>query len=156
MGTGTVRRIRQRAEAPTLSEAIAAYLATLDHPETAGTRRVYASTLHQLRTYLGPELPVATLDEPDTAARLAGWFAARWVPEHRRRSSPPRSRATMWRSSSASCATACRTWRPAIGTGQRRMVIASASRASPVPSCARAPACRDQDGADLDHGWIAG
>jgi hypothetical protein len=43
MGMGTVRRIRQRAEAPTLSEAIAAYLATLDHPETAGTHRVYAS-----------------------------------------------------------------------------------------------------------------
>jgi hypothetical protein len=78
MGISTVRRIRQRAEAPTLSEAIAAYLATLDHPETAGTRRVYASTLRQLRAYLGPELPVVTLDEPDTATRLAGWLAARW------------------------------------------------------------------------------
>ena len=75
---GTVRRIRQRAEAPTLSEAIAAYLATLDHPETAGTRRVYASTLRQLARHLGAEVPVAALDEPDTAKRLAGWFADRW------------------------------------------------------------------------------
>jgi len=78
MGMGTVRRIRQRAEAPTLSEAIAAYLATLDHPETTGTRRVYGSTLRQLREHLGVELPVAALDEPGTATRLAGWFANRW------------------------------------------------------------------------------
>jgi site-specific recombinase XerD len=78
MGMGTVRRIRRRAEAPTLSEAIAAYLATLDHPETAGTRRVYASTLRQLREHLGAEVPVAAVDEPDTATRLVGWFADRW------------------------------------------------------------------------------
>jgi integrase/recombinase XerC/integrase/recombinase XerD len=75
---GTVRRIRRRAEGPTLSEAIAAYLATLDHPETAGTRRVYASTLRQLREHLGGEMPVAVLDDPDTAKRFAGWFANRW------------------------------------------------------------------------------
>jgi hypothetical protein len=30
--------------APTLAAAIAGYLATLDHPETAATRRVYAGT----------------------------------------------------------------------------------------------------------------
>jgi integrase len=78
MGMGTVRRIRRRAEGPTLSEAIAAYLATLDHPETAGTRRVYGSTLRQLREHLGAEIPVAALDEPETARRLAGWFADRW------------------------------------------------------------------------------
>jgi integrase len=76
--TGTVRRIRRRAEGPTLSGAIAAYLATLDHPETAGTCRVYGSTLRQLREHLGGAVPVAVLDEPDTAKRLAGWFADRW------------------------------------------------------------------------------
>ena len=75
---GTVRRLRQRAEAATLDEAIAAYLATLDHPETAGTRRVYASTLRQLREHLGAELPVAALDEPAAAARLVGFLADRW------------------------------------------------------------------------------
>ncbi len=76
MGTG--RRLSQRAEAPTLGEAIAAYLATLDHPENAGTRRVYASTLRQLREHLGAELPVAALDEPAAAARLIGFLADRW------------------------------------------------------------------------------
>jgi integrase/recombinase XerC/integrase/recombinase XerD len=75
---GTLRRITQPAKTPTLREAIAAYLATLDHPETAGTRRVYASTLGQLREHLGAELPVAVLDTPGAAKRLAGWFADRW------------------------------------------------------------------------------
>jgi integrase/recombinase XerC/integrase/recombinase XerD len=78
MGMGTVRRIRRRAETPTLGEAIAAYLATLDYPETAGTRRVYASTLRQLREHLDAELPVAVLDEPNTTKGLVGWFADRW------------------------------------------------------------------------------
>jgi len=58
--------------------AIGAYLATLNHPETAGTRRVYDSTLRQLRTHLGDDRPVAVLDEPDTATHLAGWFTGRW------------------------------------------------------------------------------
>jgi integrase/recombinase XerC/integrase/recombinase XerD len=78
MGVGTVRRIRGRAAVPTLSEAIAAYLATLDHPETAGTRRVYASTLRQFREHFGAEVSVAILDEPDIARRLTGWFADKW------------------------------------------------------------------------------
>jgi site-specific recombinase XerD len=75
---GAVRMIRHGSAVPTLSEAIIAYLATLDHPETAGTRRVYASTLRQLRGHLGGEVPVAALDEPGTARRLAGWFADQW------------------------------------------------------------------------------
>jgi integrase/recombinase XerC/integrase/recombinase XerD len=77
-GQGTVRRITQRAETPTLGEAIAAYLATLDYPETAGTRRVYASTLRQLREHIGAAVAVATLDQPVIAERLAGWFGDRW------------------------------------------------------------------------------
>jgi integrase/recombinase XerC/integrase/recombinase XerD len=75
---GTVRQIRRRAEAPTLGDAIAAYLATLDHPEAAGTRRVYASTLRQLRDHLGTDLPVAALDEAAAATRLVGFIADRW------------------------------------------------------------------------------
>jgi integrase len=78
MGMGTVRRLRQRAEVPTLGEAIAAYLVTLDHPETAGTRRVYASTLRQLREHLGAELPVAALDELAAATRLVGFITDQW------------------------------------------------------------------------------
>jgi len=75
---GTVRRISRHVEPPTVSEAIAAYLATLDHPETAGTRRVYASTLRQLREHLGAETPVAVLDTPAAAKTLTAWFADRW------------------------------------------------------------------------------
>lgn len=55
MGTGTVHllpaggRVGADAAGPTLAAAVAAYLATLDHPETAGTYRVYAGTLRALR-----------------------------------------------------------------------------------------------------------
>ncbi len=66
------------AAAPTVGEAVAAYLATLDHPETAGTRRVYASTLRQLRDHLGAATAVADVETPDAAARLADWFTGRW------------------------------------------------------------------------------
>jgi integrase/recombinase XerC/integrase/recombinase XerD len=72
-----VRALGLRSEAPTVAEAVAAFLSTLDHPETAGTRRVYASTLRQLRGHLGPEVPVAVLDEP-AASAVAHWFAERW------------------------------------------------------------------------------
>jgi integrase len=74
---GTVSRIRPAA-GPGVAEAIDGFLATLDHPETAGTRRVYASTLRQLRAHLGPAAPLAVLDEPAAAAALVAWFTARW------------------------------------------------------------------------------
>lgn len=77
---GVVRTLSWRAGAPTVGEAVAAFLATLDHPETVGTRRVYASTLRQLRAHLGPEAPVAVLDDPAAVAGLAGWFTGRWGP----------------------------------------------------------------------------
>ncbi|WP_239340683.1 recombinase family protein [Frankia sp. CiP3] len=64
--------------ARTVGEAVAAYLATLDHPETVGTRRVYTSTLRQLRDHLGAATAVADVETPDTAARLADWFTGRW------------------------------------------------------------------------------
>lgn len=76
---GTVQRITRPAETPTLGDSVVAYLATLDHPETAGTRRVYASTLGQLREHFGAEVPVVALDQPDTAKRLASWFTDRWA-----------------------------------------------------------------------------
>jgi integrase/recombinase XerC/integrase/recombinase XerD len=44
----TVHRLRVDPAGPTLAEAITGYLATLDHPETSGTRRVYAGTLRAL------------------------------------------------------------------------------------------------------------
>jgi len=74
---GTVHQLRP-ANAPTVGTAVGAYLATLDHPETAGIRRVYTSTLRQLRDHLGADRPLTTLDHADTAARLVDWFTGRW------------------------------------------------------------------------------
>jgi len=76
---GTVSRL-PRAATPTVTEAIGAYLATLDHPETAGTRRVYASTLRQLRDHLGPDHPVGILDHEETSPALVDWFTQQWGP----------------------------------------------------------------------------
>jgi integrase/recombinase XerC/integrase/recombinase XerD len=74
---GTVSRLRPVA-GPDVAEAIDGFQATLDHPETAGTCRVYASTLRQLRAHLGPAAPLAVLDEPAAAAALVAWFTAQW------------------------------------------------------------------------------
>jgi integrase len=74
---GTVSRL-PRATTPTVAKAISAYLSTLDHPESAGTRRVYASTLRQLRTHLGDGQPIGDLDDIATGKALADWFTDRW------------------------------------------------------------------------------
>jgi integrase/recombinase XerC/integrase/recombinase XerD len=58
----------------TLAEAAAAFLATLDHPESRGTRRAYTSTLRALRAGLGDETCVAEL----TAVRVGAWFTGQW------------------------------------------------------------------------------
>jgi integrase len=70
---GTVHAIRQD-EAATLAAAAAAFLGTLDHPETHGTRRAYASTLRALRAEFGDDAVVADL-EP---VCVGTWFAQRW------------------------------------------------------------------------------
>lgn len=57
----TMHRIRAKPASPTRAAAVAGYLATLDHPETAATRRVYAATLAALWATLGAERPVADL-----------------------------------------------------------------------------------------------
>ena len=69
---GTVRAIRQE-EAVTLAAASAAFLATLDHPESQGTRKVYGSTLRALRAEFG-DVDLAELD----ARRVAAWFTRAW------------------------------------------------------------------------------
>jgi site-specific recombinase XerD len=74
----TVHRLRAGPAGPTLAAAVAGYLATLDHPETAGTRRAYASTLAALHAALGTDRPVADLATPAAAEQLATWFTSRW------------------------------------------------------------------------------
>lgn len=74
---GVVRRLHHAA-APSVAAAVAGYLTTLDHPESAGTRRVYAATLRHLVTHLGADQPAAALDDPAAADDLTTWFTGRW------------------------------------------------------------------------------
>src|SRR6204780_5462364 len=71
---GTVHQLGASRETVTLGHAATAYLATLDHPESAGTRRVYASTLRALRAEFGRDIDLGGL----RGDAVAGWFAARW------------------------------------------------------------------------------
>ena len=70
---GTVHAMRQN-ETATLAEAAAAFLATLDRPETRGIRRAYTSTLPALGAGLGDETGVAEL----TAVGVGAWFTGQW------------------------------------------------------------------------------
>lgn len=73
---GTVHPICDRDRGHmTLGGAVEAFLATLDHPESQGTRRVYASTLRALRAGLGDSTGTAAL-EPQ---QVAGWFTGQWA-----------------------------------------------------------------------------
>jgi integrase len=71
---GTVHKLSPSGQGTTLGEAVTAFLATLDHPETAGTHRVYGSTLRAMLTGLGSEADLGGVT-PDA---LASWFASRW------------------------------------------------------------------------------
>ena len=55
-----------------LWDAVACYLATLDHPESAGTRKQYGSILGRMAKGIGEETDVASV----TAADLAAWMKA--------------------------------------------------------------------------------
>ena len=66
---GTVQALRSHDRAP-IGEAVTAFLATLDHPESRGTRRVYASTLRALRAEFGDDMDTAALEPRQVAA----WF----------------------------------------------------------------------------------
>jgi len=76
---GTVRRLAATGTVcPTLGDAVAAYLGTLDHPESAGTKRVYAGTLRALRTAFGTKTPLSSLAEPAIVSNLTVWFEESW------------------------------------------------------------------------------
>ena len=70
---GTVRPIRDQSHMA-LGSAVEAFLVTLGHPESRGTRRVYASTLRALRAEFGDATDTGTL-EP---GQVAAWFTRRW------------------------------------------------------------------------------
>ena len=70
---GTVHPIRDQSHMA-LGSAVEAFLVTLDHPESRGTRRVYASTLRALRAEFGDATDTGTL-EP---GHVAAWFTRQW------------------------------------------------------------------------------
>jgi integrase len=70
---GTVRAIR-RDSAATLEQACSEFLATLDYPETQGTRRAYASTLRALRAEFGDQADPAALE----AVHVGAWLTRKW------------------------------------------------------------------------------
>ena len=70
---GTVHPIRDQ-DRTALGGAVEAFLGTLDHLESQGTRRVYASTLRALCREFGGETDTAALDPREVAA----WFARQW------------------------------------------------------------------------------
>lgn len=75
---GTVHRIDAGHATVSLGDAVAAFLATLDHPESRGTRKVYGSTLRALLAEYGPDADLTELCGPAGAERLASWFTATW------------------------------------------------------------------------------
>ena len=89
---GTVHPIRDQSHMA-LGSAVEAFLVTLDHPESWGTRRVYASTLPALRAEFGDATDTGTL-EP---GHVAAWFSGSGD-----RARPPPGTATWTRSAQRS------------------------------------------------------
>lgn len=72
---GTVHRISLADAGPTLAAAVNGFLAQVPNPNT---RRSYATALGALRDEVGPDTPVAVLDDEATADHIAAWFTHRW------------------------------------------------------------------------------
>jgi integrase len=70
---GTVHKLSTNREQVTVADAVAAYLAVIDHPESRGTRRTYAIHLAAFAAQFG-QAAVAGLDP----AQVAGWFTSKW------------------------------------------------------------------------------
>ena len=71
---GTVHQLTSGSQTASLGHAAAAYLAALDHPESAGTRRVYGSTMRALVARFGASTALDTL----RADNVAAWFSTTW------------------------------------------------------------------------------
>jgi site-specific recombinase XerD len=69
-------RLERRQRTMTLASAVAAFLT--QHGLSLSSRRVYTNSLRSLKDGLGTDVPLATLDEPGTAQRLANWFRKRY------------------------------------------------------------------------------
>ena len=93
---GTVTSIRANAQRVTLGFARDAYLATLDHPEAKGTKRMYASILNRLADRFGEANALDSI----TPEGLAGWFGQQWG----------KSAPSTWNVALDAIRSACRYW----------------------------------------------
>jgi integrase len=71
---GTVTALHTDLGAATLEAACAAYLATIDRPESRGTHGQYAATLRRLRARFGPGIAIASLG----AGEVRAWVEETW------------------------------------------------------------------------------
>jgi site-specific recombinase XerD len=69
---GSVTALRTGHEGLALGEAVGAYLASIDRPESRGTHRQYAATLGRLERHLGAGTDLADV----TAAAVSAWIEA--------------------------------------------------------------------------------
>src|ERR1700737_4684540 len=71
---GTVHALSTSHETAALGDAVTASLAALDHPESAGTHRVYGSTLRALRAEFGGGASLGSL----RPGAVSAWFGRTW------------------------------------------------------------------------------
>jgi integrase len=72
---GTVHKLATAPAGVTLGEAAQRFLATLDHPERAATRRAYGNTCRAMLTGLGAATEMGALADP---VALREWFTGHW------------------------------------------------------------------------------
>jgi integrase/recombinase XerC/integrase/recombinase XerD len=72
---GTVHRLPAAAEAVSPQAAVRAYLATLSHAESVGTKRVYGTVLHHFADHFAGAAAVDGLD----GTEVTEWFTGRWA-----------------------------------------------------------------------------
>lgn len=86
---GIVHRLGGGPATVPLAHAVEAFLAQLSTPNSARSDRI---ALRALVAELGPDTPVAVLDQEPTAERVGHWFTHRWAARAMPRSTPGSTR----------------------------------------------------------------
>ncbi len=72
---GTVHRLASLGAGMSLLEAVSAYLATISHPESAGTERIYGAVLRRFAARFATTADLGDLD----GAEVTEWFTGQWA-----------------------------------------------------------------------------
>lgn len=72
---GTVHRLAADPAGITPREAVSAYLATISHPENAGTERIYGAVLRRFAARFADAADVGALD----STAVTEWFTGEWA-----------------------------------------------------------------------------